>query len=254
VRVKQALAKFGMAQGKELLVQRPQGDVGEHRIGDERVQRGRQPNDQPDRSRRDLGGHPDSVGSGGSDTVEQFVIRQAVGGAIDCDVLGQRHRQRPARCFGHPPHHPPFGVDVAEVRHELEHAPPRLLQPGGDACEFREPGGERGGRFAGAGAMVEGPRRGEAQGTGFDRLAGQVPHGGDVGGCGRLASRASVSHHVDPQGPVGHLGGEVDVVGQALQRVEVFGKALPVPLQALMQSGARDVLHAFHQGDETFVL
>ena len=38
--------------------------------------------------------------------------------------------------------------------------------------------------------------------------------------------------------------------GRALERVEVFGEGLPVPVQALVQDGAGDVLDAFHQLDQ----
>ena len=35
-----------------------------------------------------------------------------------------------------------------------------------------------------------------------------------------------------------------------LERVEVLGKALPLPLDALVQRGARDVLDALHELDQ----
>ena len=53
---------------------------------------------------------------------------------------------------------------------------------------------------------------------------------------------------------MGHLGGEVDVVGAAVERVEELGEGLPGPRQALVQRGAGDVLDALHQLDEALVV
>jgi hypothetical protein len=49
---------------------------------------------------------------------------------------------------------------------------------------------------------------------------------------------------------VGHLGGHVDGPRGGVERVEVLGEALPGPVDALVQRGAGDVLHALHELDE----
>ena len=71
---------------------------------------------------------------------------------------------------------------------------------------------------------------------------------------GPLGVVAPLAHDVQAQRAVGHLGGEVDVVGPALEGVEVLAEALPRPVEALVQGGAGDVLHALHQLDEAVVV
>ena len=62
-----------------------------------------------------------------------------------------------------------------------------------------------------------------------------------------------LAHDVGPERTVGHLGGHVDGARLALNGVEVFGEALPLPFDALGKGCAGDVLHAFHQADEPFL-
>ena len=73
-------------------------------------------------------------------------------------------------------------------------------------------------------------------------------------GRGRLALGAALAHHVEAQRAVGHVGGEVDVVVAAVERVEELGERLPGPRQALVERGAGDVLHALHELDEPVVV
>ena len=72
----------------------------------------------------------------------------------------------------------------------------------------------------------------------------------DVVGGRRLVRGAALAHHVGAQRAVGHLRAEVDRVRPPLERVEVLGEALPLPLDALVQGRAGDVLHALHQVDQ----
>ena len=51
-----------------------------------------------------------------------------------------------------------------------------------------------------------------------------------------------------------YLTGDVDRMRMTGHRVEVLGVAFPVPLDALVQRGAGDVLDAFHQRDQPLVL
>jgi len=102
--------------------------------------------------------------------------------------------------------------------------------------------------------VVDRPRRAEAQRPGPDAVGRQAAHGLDLlGGGHRLVVRPPVAHHVAPQRRVGHLGGDVERMGQALDHVEVLGEALPAPADAFGQGRAGDVLHALHQSDEPVV-
>ncbi len=84
---------------------------------------------------------------------------------------------------------------------------------------------------------------------GPQRLLGELRHLGDLVGVG-LALVGALAHHVGAQGGVRHLGGDVDGTRRLVERVEVLGEALPVPVDALVQRGAGDVLHALHQLDQ----
>ena len=84
--------------------------------------------------------------------------------------------------------------------------------------------------------------------------AGQRRHRLDVVGRGHLALGAALPHHVEPQRAVRHVGGEVDVVVAAVERVEELGERLPRPRQPLVERGAGDVLHALHELDQPVVV
>ena len=53
---------------------------------------------------------------------------------------------------------------------------------------------------------------------------------------------------------VRHLRADVEHLRRAVDRVEVLGEVLPLPLDALGERGAGDVFDAFHQADEPVVL
>ena len=77
----------------------------------------------------------------------------------------------------------------------------------------------------------------------------------------RIASRSSavaslvraLAHHVRAHRRVRHVRPDVDRARHALERVEVLGERLPVPVDPLGERGAGDVLDAFHQLDEPLV-
>ncbi len=81
-----------------------------------------------------------------------------------------------------------------------------------------------------------------------------VGHRGDVVGGGVLVRRAALAHHVDPQRSVREEGGDVEREPAPVERVEVLGERLPLPLDALVERGAGDVLDAFHQLDQPRLL
>ena len=90
--------------------------------------------------------------------------------------------------------------------------------------------------------------------AGLDRRGRDATHRDDLVGGRRIAVRAALAHDVEPHRAVRHLGRDVDVVRVTLDRVEVVGEALPVPLQAFVQRRARDVLDALHQRDQAAVV
>ena len=51
-------------------------------------------------------------------------------------------------------------------------------------------------------------------------------------------------------GGVRYLGGDIESPGRGLQSIEVLGERVPLPVDALVQRGAGDVLDTFHELDE----
>ena len=64
---------------------------------------------------------------------------------------------------------------------------------------------------------------------------------------------APLAHDVGPHRAVGDLGADVDRPAPPLQRVEVLGEGLPLPLDPLGERRAGDVLDALHEADEPVV-
>ncbi len=60
----------------------------------------------------------------------------------------------------------------------------------------------------------------------------------------------TLTHHVGAQRGVRHVRADVERARHALERVEVLGERLPVPLDALVERGAGDVLDALHELDQ----
>src|SRR4051794_41656578 len=59
-----------------------------------------------------------------------------------------------------------------------------------------------------------------------------------------------VAQYVCAQSSVRDLGGDVEHAGCGIDGVEVLGEGLPLPVDAFVQGGAGDVLHALHQLDQ----
>ena len=78
----------------------------------------------------------------------------------------------------------------------------------------------------------------------------QPRHFGDVGFGRFLIIRAALSHDKGAQRAVRNLRADIDGARQALQCVEIFREALPVPLQAFGQGDAGDVLDPLHHLDQ----
>ena len=75
-------------------------------------------------------------------------------------------------------------------------------------------------------------------------------HRGDVVVGGLFVARAAVAHRVATHRAMRDLGAEIDGERPLLDRVEVFGEALPLPRDAFGQRRTRDVLDALHQFDQ----
>ncbi len=78
-------------------------------------------------------------------------------------------------------------------------------------------------------------------------------HGCDVVGSGRIVGGAAIAHDVSAHSAMWHLGADVDGVPSGVERVEVFRKRLPLPLDAFGHGRARNVFDAFHHVDEPVV-
>jgi hypothetical protein len=116
-RLEQSLAVGRRGERGHLLGERQPGDLAEHRVGEERVERALQPEQQAHGPRRHLGAHGDAVGVGLAEQVEQAA-------PVAAQALDHRERQGPARPLGHGPEQPELGVEVGEVGHRLEDALP----------------------------------------------------------------------------------------------------------------------------------
>ena len=133
------------------------------------------------------------------------------------------------------------------IGHDLEHAVTGAAHGVADGEELI-------GRDVGAGdqavlrAMQDRARRGEADRAGAQRRFDDVGHLRDL--VGRRFLVGAITEHVRAHGGVRHLRGDVHHARRGVERVEVLGERLPVPLDALVQRGAGDVFDAFHQLDE----
>jgi len=184
---------------------------------------------------------------GGGDAIAQ---RTPVGAVV---LGGDRDGHGPAGLLHHAAQRGELGVEIAEVGDDLEH-------PAGAAHLRRDPHqlvsrrGQGGGRLAPAGPVVHRARGGESQGAGGDPLAHDAAHLLDLLAVRRLPPGPALPHHMEANGAVGNLGGQVDVERAPAQVVEVLGKAGPGPGQTLVESRARDVLHPLHQLDEPLAI
>ena len=73
---------------------------------------------------------------------------------------------------------------------------------------------------------------------GRDSLRDELRHAGDVVVGRGFVGGAALAHHERAHRAVRDLGGDVDGAWDAVERVEVFGDGLPVPLDGLAQGRA----------------
>ncbi len=237
-----------LAQPGDLGGEREVGDLAIHRVGEERIEGALESENEPDRPCRDLTGHGQTIGVGRGDVVEPGA--ECVG---ELRVAGDRDRHRPTRSLDHRAQRCELGIDVEEIGDDLEHAGACCADPLGNADQLV---GRRGqGRCVGAGRglVVAGAARAEAERTGFDALAGELGHCRDVGGGGVFVCCAALAHHVEAKCAVRNLRRDVDVVRALFDGVEELTERVPIPLQPLVQCGAGNVFHSFHQLDQLVV-
>ena len=98
-------------------------------------------------------------------------------------------------------------------------------------------------RLAIRGLVVVGARGGKANGTRPNRIAHFPLHRFQVIGRGGVGERP-LPHHVGAQRGMANIGGVVDALGQALDRIQVFGIGCPTPLDASLHRLGGDVLRA----------
>ena len=102
--------------------------------------------------------------------------------------------------------------------------------------------------------VEEGAGGGKAEGPGRHALAHQGGHLADLACVGRIVGVAALAEHIGPDWRVRHVHADVDGARHRLERVEVFREALPLPVDALGQRRAGDVLDPLHQLDQELVL
>ena len=138
-------------------------------------------------------------------------------------------------------------------RRELEHAGAELAEHAPDAEQLVVRGERSRNRLTVDRHVRDRATRREAERAGFDAALHEVGHLLDVGRGRRLVLGAALPHHVAADRAVRHLRADVEEERLALDRVEVLGERLPLPLDARRQRGTGNVFDAFHQSDEPLV-
>ena len=172
----------------------------------------------------------------------------------------ERERHRPPDRGGELAHPRHLLVGRGEVlperarRCELEHTAAELAEHAADSEQFVF-GRERAGHRFTVDRHVRDRATGrEAERAGFDAFAHDARHRLDVFRRRRLVLGAPLPHHVPAHRAVRHLRADVEQLRQPVDRVEVLGERLPLPLDAGGERGTRDVLDTFHQPDQPVVL
>ena len=239
----QRRAHLRLREPGDPLGQRQVGEGSVGGVGEERVQRRLEAEEHPGGPARDLRDDPPTggavVGAGGEGVAPGVARVGRLGEGVGGGGAGALHQVDEPRTVA--------GAALV-VGHELEHA------VAGSADGVAE-GEQLVRRRVGARdepvlrAVQDRAARADAAGARPQAVLGQLRHLGDLVGA-RLALVGALAHHVGAQRGVRHLGGDVDGPRRLVERVEVLREALPVPVDALVERGAGDVLHALHQLDE----
>ncbi len=171
-------------------------------------------------------------------------------------VLEQQEHHRAARARGDAAHHLHVAIEARRIFaddagvHHLDEAVAARVHRAGNGDEFvlarigarHRPAIDR--------DVDRGARGREADGAGGHGFARQRRHAPEVVFGRGFVRGAAFAHHVGAQRAVRKLGRHVEAAWRRVERIEVLGKAFPVPAHAGAQAGARDVLDAFHEADE----
>ena len=195
-----------------------------------------------DRAGHDLTDQLVAGGVGLLDVVEDLAPQPRAGFALQ-----QRHGHRPAGRGGDAAQDGELVVRLVEVGNDLHPALADLPQRAADGGKLDLGGVQRGRGDAGEGLVGDGAGGGEAERAGADALGGQAGHLVAVGLGGGFTVGAALAHHIDANGGVRHLGGDVEIVLAGIERIEELRESLPVPRQAGGQHHFGDVFHPFHQ-------
>src|ERR1700758_5225413 len=76
------------------------------------------------------------------------------------------------------------------------------------------------------------------------------PHFGNVVLSGCLSVDTAITHHINPQGMVRDLRGNIDRARHSVERIHKLREALPIPAQPLVQCGTRNILNRLHEVDK----
>ena len=240
--------EIGPAQDGDPFRQRQMRDLPIGRHGREGVQRGGEAEHQPDRPRRHLGMQRHAVGRGLLQIAQHAL--PLVGPLV---ALDDGEPAAPVRAFRHAAQEVEFVGLLVEVRNPADGAPADLAHSVGQPQQFALLG-EGSGHALAVGRQVRGGARGrEAARARLQRLPDDVGHEADILLARRLVGDAARAHRIGPDGAMRHLCGNVDGARTRLQRVQIFGEALPVPGKALGERRARNILHALHHADQRMV-
>ena len=139
---------------------------------------------------------------------------------------------------------------LVQVRNPADGAPAdppdRLRQP----QQFARLGEGPRHALAVGGRMRDGARGGEAARPGPERLLGERRHQAHILLVRRLVGDAALAHGVGAERAMRQLGRDIHRARAPVERVQIFGKGLPLPGQPLGQRRARNVLHALHHADQ----
>ena len=156
---------------------------------------------------------------------------------------------------GHAPEDRELGVEVGEVGHDLQHSLPRPADRLRDPDQLVGLRGQCGRVLAFAGAVIERPRRREAEGSGLDCLAVRVEPSRRCRArvaTSRLAPRSPIT--CNRSAPCGTWTATSTSNGRSPSASMNSGNDCQSPREAFVQDRARDVFHTFHQLDEPIVI
>ena len=206
------------------------------------IERRRQPQNQPHRAPRHLGGQAEPLG-----TRIMHALHQAL---PPLRVIGAIRQQEPNRALGgfrHFSQPAEFRCLILKIAQHAESAAPGLAHGATDGEQFLFFRIAARHQITGQGLVLVRARCGEAEGTGFQRFLSQSRHGFNIIACRVFPIQPAVTHHVNAQGMMRELRADVQRAGHGFQSVKIFGEAFPIPFEPFGQRNAGDVFHAFHQ-------